>query len=423
VRPESDGGLRYLEQKLGIFIQGPAQTRRNAALDILTGRAADERVLAPSASKSQPAHPAPVAPSPIPVAPTRIHPSFAYRAPRAAHLIGDALPAVDWTTRSAVSPWLAASDVQRPRLRIAPPTPPAPSRWPVVRSLLLAAATVSVFVAAGFGVRSFTERADGGRPSADLIAAAPEIVTPSMAVAAEVETPSTAVAAEVETPSAAAVPENVIANVATADTDTLIVAPSPPVPAPASVLRVLLDDHFTSNAAGWPNDPQGPGWMAGGTYRLAASQVSHFVAIGIPGTQALGDTVVSGWFRKIGGPAGGGYGLILRDQNPETRDGLNQLGRYYVFEVGDRGEVGVWLRDGNRWIDLLTWTLSDAVKSGLASNELTVTAAGDHMSFVVNGIPVASQTDSVLRTGGAGVFVGGDSNQVALDRIVVSSPT
>ena len=136
----------------------------------------------------------------------------------------------------------------------------------------------------------------------------------------------------------------------------------------------------------------------------------------------LGDSVVTGWFHKVGGPPGGGYGLILRDQNPEARDGRNQLGRYYVFEVGDRGEVGVWLHDGDHWLDLLTWTPSEAVKPGLASNELTVTAAGDHMSFVVNGIPVASQTDTALRRGGAGVFVGGDGNQVALDRITVSSP-
>ena len=99
----------------------------------------------------------------------------------------------------------------------------------------------------------------------------------------------------------------------------------------------------------------------------------------------LGDTVVTGWFHKVGGPLGGGYGLILRDQNPDQRDGRNQLGRYYVFEVGDRGEVGVWLRDVDHWVDLLTWTPSDAVKPGFASNELTVTAAGDHMSFVVNG--------------------------------------
>jgi hypothetical protein len=93
-----------------------------------------------------------------------------------------------------------------------------------------------------------------------------------------------------------------------------------------------------------------------------------------------------------------------------------------VFEVGERGDVGVWLRDGEQWLDLLTWTPSQAVKPGLASNELTVAVVGDHLSFVVNGIPVASQTDTLFHSGAAGVFVGGDSNEVAVDRIAVSTP-
>src|SRR5437588_481812 len=195
VQLEADGGLDYLEKKLGIFIQGPSQTRRNAALDILTGRVPDERLLAAEAVK-------PPASQPVPPAPTGIHPNGGSRTPRAFRLASDALPAVDWTSRSSVSPWLAASDIQRARIRIAPPTPPTP--------------------------------------------------------------------------------------------------------AAASVLRVLLDERYTS-------------------YRLATSEVGQFVAVGIPRAQALGDTVVTGVFHKVGGPPGGGYGLILRDQNPGARDGRNQF--------------------------------------------------------------------------------------------------
>jgi len=359
VQPEADGGLDYLEKKLGIFIQGPSQTRRNAALDILTGRVPDERLLAAEAVK-------PPASQPVPPAPTGIHPNGGSRTPRAFRLASDALPTVDWASRSSVSPWLAAGDGQRQRIRIERPTAPPPSRWPLVRGLLLSAAMVSVCVVMAFGVRSVSE---------------PVVVSEPVAVVSDpVPDAEIVVAAPVPT-----------------------MPPAPPTPAPASVLRVLLDERYTS-------------------YRLATSEVGRFVAVGIPGAQALGDTVVTGVFHKVGGPPGGGYGLILRDQNPEARDGRTQFGRYYVFEVGDQGEVGVWLRDDDHWLDLLTWTPSNAVKPGFANNELTVTAAGDHMSFVVNGEPVASQTDTTLRSGAAGVFVGGDGNQVALDRITVSSP-
>jgi hypothetical protein len=403
VEPEADSGLDYLEKKLGIFIQGPSQTRRNAALDILTGRVPDERIFGPETGKPHPS------PAPVPPAPTGIHPSGGARSPRAFRLASDALPAVDWSARSAVSPWLAASDAPRPRIRIERPTPPPPSRWPLVRAVLLAAATVSVFVALGFGVRRVAEPmvvSEVSQPVVEVVTTVPVVVDPAPEVVAAAPEVVAMAPAVVAAPAlevvAAPATEVVVVPIVEAPASAPTALPSPPTPAPASMLRVLLDERYTSN-------------------RLATSQAGQFVALSIPAAQDLGDTVVTGSFHKVGGPAGGGYGLILRDQNPADRDGHNQLGRYYVFEVGDRGEVGVWLRDGDRWVDLLTWTPSDAVKPGLASNELTVTAAGDHMSFVVNGIPVASQTDTTLRRGGAGVFVGGDGNEVALDRIAVSA--
>ncbi|HET6319558.1 MAG TPA: hypothetical protein VFG86_24130, partial [Chloroflexota bacterium] len=123
------------------------------------------------------------------------------------------------------------------------------------------------------------------------------------------------------------------------------------------------------------------------------------------------------------GPAGGGYGLIVRSRDGASLDGASQVGHYYVFEVGDRGEVGVWLRDADRWVDLLSWSKSDAVKPGTATNELTVSAIGDHLSFLVNGIPVASQVDDMLHAGAAGIFVGGDGNQVALEHLTIRVPS
>ena len=134
------------------------------------------------------------------------------------------------------------------------------------------------------------------------------------------------------------------------------------------------------------------------------------------------NVIVNATFRKVGGPAGGGYGIIVRDQGPTAQDGVSQDGRYYVLEVGDKGEVGVWRRETDRWVDLLPWQHSDAVKSGAASNELTVRAIGNTLSLIVNGIQVAMRTDAAYSTGRVGLFVGGDGNQVALDRFVIQAP-
>jgi len=42
--------MQVLELKLSILAQGPSRTRRNPALDILTGRVPDDRLLSLSAS-------------------------------------------------------------------------------------------------------------------------------------------------------------------------------------------------------------------------------------------------------------------------------------------------------------------------------------------------------------------------------------
>jgi hypothetical protein len=371
--------VTHLEQKLGIYTQGPARSRRNAALDILTGRPSDEPVDASSAA------------------------------------MDDASLDVDWTSdppASPASPVHAERD-EAPTRRMA--------RGPIVVGLVVA----GVLMAAGFGLRGFVERPDVAVPPLIVNVAAVDTAPVLAAVPVEAIAPPVApivvapivVAPEVVAPVAAPVSPPPLAS---ASVPTSVLSPSGPAPANRSGL--LVDERFTSTTGQWPNDPQGTAWFGGGSYRLAARKTAQFVAVGIPGAEALGDSVVTGWFRKVGGLAGGGYGLILRDQDPQTLDGQNQVGHFYVFEVGDRGDVGVWLRDGDSWVDLLTWTPSDAVKPGLASNQLSVTMAGDRLSFVVNGIPVASQMDSLFHGGAAGVFVGGDTNEVALDRIAVSVP-
>jgi hypothetical protein len=190
----------------------------------------------------------------------------------------------------------------------------------------------------------------------------------------------------------------------------------------ADQFRVLIDEQFASPRLSWPTDPSGTAWIADGTLKLETREPGQFVALGVPGTTDLENVVLSGSFKKLGGPAGGGYGLIVRAASRGSREDGSQDGRFYVFEVGDRGELGVWLRDGDRWVDLLPWTPSDAVRAGQASNELTVSAIGDQLSFLVNGIPVASQRDTMLRRGGVGVFVGGDGNSVAVERLAVRVP-
>jgi hypothetical protein len=187
--------------------------------------------------------------------------------------------------------------------------------------------------------------------------------------------------------------------------------------------RVVLDERFADNNNdwGWP-DGDATAWLTGDGYRLAAREPGRFVAVGAHLARPAGAVIVTAKFRKVGGPPGGGYGVIVRDLGPGPRDGLDQGGRYYVLGAGDRGDIGVWLRDHDHWVDLVPWTRSSVVRPGGAPNEVQVRAVGARLTLLVNGTIVASVSDATLPAGDVGIFVGGDGNEVLIERFVAELP-
>lgn len=198
--------------------------------------------------------------------------------------------------------------------------------------------------------------------------------------------------------------------------------PRPPTPTVAQLAAsVLLDARFAGGAQKeWLENEPFAGWRDG-AYRLNARQATRFVAIAAP-VRVPDDVTISATMRKTGGPPGGGYGIIVRNQSAEALNGTNQTFDAYVAEAGDLGEFGVWRREGDRWVDLVPWTRSQAVRQGGSPNELIVRLAGGQILLTINGIEVGRVDDDVLAHGGVGVFAGGDNNEVALDRFTVRVP-
>jgi len=192
--------------------------------------------------------------------------------------------------------------------------------------------------------------------------------------------------------------------------------------AAAALGKALIDVRLAAGPPDrWVDNAPYANW-SDGAYRLQAKDATRFVAVDVPLDQAVADAIVSATFRKTGGPPGGGYGLLVRDAGPDPLDGQNQEFNAYVFETGDLGEYGVWRREGDHWIDMVPWMRSTAVRSGGSPNELVVRAVGAQLSFSVNGVEVANVQDDTLQSGAIGLFVGGDNNEVALDRFNISLP-
>jgi hypothetical protein len=203
---------------------------------------------------------------------------------------------------------------------------------------------------------------------------------------------------------------------------TVLAGCRPPPPAASNQIaqesvgsRHVLDTRLRRL---WPDDPAGPAWFGEDGYRVVARTPGQFIAIRAPISTLSPDLAMSGTFHKAGGPPGGGYGLIVRRQPVGAGDGLDQQGQFVVAAVGDRGEIGVWRRDGGRWLDLVPWTPSPAVQGGDSPNELSARVSGGRLTFSVNGVQVA-EVPVGLQAGGVGIYVGGDLNEVVVHDLVV----
>jgi hypothetical protein len=197
----------------------------------------------------------------------------------------------------------------------------------------------------------------------------------------------------------------------------------PPISEQASTPRLLLDEQFAAATRDWPNDPTSTAWFARGTYVVHARHPGAFVAIDAP-LEPVGDIELTARFRKTAGPGGGGYGLIVRGQSPGRLDGVRQQGQFLVFEVGDDGRFGAWQRFNDDWLDIQPWTASPAIRRGTAPNELQLTQRGDQFDFAINGTSVlqTSVVGAAASPAGVGIFVGGDLNEVAVERFTARSP-
>ena len=128
-----DRGMLVLEQKLSMLAGGPGRTRRNPALDVLTGRTPDDRLTLLQGSLLG-GRPVTAATSEAPQLITRhrVEPT-AMTLPVAAVRMA----AVARARRTAPSPWLQASSGNRPRLKLMAPPPSRMARVRWLNGLLV----------------------------------------------------------------------------------------------------------------------------------------------------------------------------------------------------------------------------------------------------------------------------------------------
>ncbi len=103
--------------------------------------------------------------------------------------------------------------------------------------------------------------------------------------------------------------------------------------------------------------------------------------------------------RQVAGANDNAYGVICRYQNEDN---------FYVFLISGDGYYAVGkYQTGVDNVTYLTengqFQLSEAINTGVASNELRVSCIGNQLSLEVNGTPLVTVTDPTFVTGDIGL--------------------
>jgi hypothetical protein len=185
--------------------------------------------------------------------------------------------------------------------------------------------------------------------------------------------------------------------------------------------RVILCDTFDANVNGWPtgnvSSQYGTGnrQITGGKYRWDDTAHQGEVLYAFPKISSVGDFYLTVLGRRISGPQGAAYGVMLRN------DGIN----YYFLEIRDDQvfRFSRWYQ--HEWMTLINWTRAAAIQPSQA-NRLTVKAEGSHFTFFINDQQVGESDDNQLSGGRVGLetelFNGGDSAVFEFDNFELRAP-
>jgi len=111
-----------------------------------------------------------------------------------------------------------------------------------------------------------------------------------------------------------------------------------------------------------------------------------------------------------------GYGLLVHGQmeNSQFRD--------YGFLIynGDSPKYSIVQHKSSNETKLVSWTASDAIRTGTTPNQLEVRIRDRRLDFYINGQFITSITDSEGFSSGRVGFYSSDSQEVAFDDLEIS---
>lgn len=169
-----------------------------------------------------------------------------------------------------------------------------------------------------------------------------------------------------------------------------------------SPVYLFTDDFNGEQNCGWATYSRGGG-------AAAIQNASMQITVSQPGQlwwsnpdRIFDDVVITVEARQVSGPNDNAYGIICRYQNEEnfyvfliSGDGYYTIGKYQ-----SAAENVVYLTENGQFQP------SDAIHTGVATNEMRASCIGNELSLEVNGVPLITVTDPTFVTGDIGLAAG-----------------
>jgi hypothetical protein len=162
------------------------------------------------------------------------------------------------------------------------------------------------------------------------------------------------------------------------------------------------DDFSGDQECGWALYSRGGAVVEirEGALRLTASQPGQIWWTNPE--RSFTDAIITTRVRQVSGPDDNAYGIICRYQSPEN---------HYVFLISGDGYYAIGkYQTGVPQIEYLTgdgqYQFSEAIRQGVAMNEIRASCVGNQLTLHVNGLQLASVVDPTFVIGDIGLAAG-----------------
>jgi hypothetical protein len=177
-------------------------------------------------------------------------------------------------------------------------------------------------------------------------------------------------------------------------------------------------DDFSDPSSGWlaESDASAEVEYRDGTMHVLVKAPNSLAWASIE--RELDDFRVAVEATQAGGPDDNEYGVLVRMQDAD---------HFYCFSISGDGYYLVSKYDGKEWEALSgdDWLPADAINLGMAMNLIEIVCQGTTMTFLVNGVQLATVEDNSYSRGGIGLYAGSffePDVQVYFDNLRVDSP-